>query len=137
MAEGILRDRAAEAGVELVIESAGTTGFHLGDPPDPRAIVAMRSHGVDIAGHAARKLRPDDYGAYDLMIAMDEPVLTELKEKQPHGAATPTVKLLSAFIPGDGPVDVPDPYYSSQFEPVIAMIEAAVPALLAQVKDAQ
>lgn len=140
LAEGFLRERAAAAGVTLTIDSAGTTGFHLGAPPDPRGVVAARGHGVDISGQIARKLRPDDYEAFDLIIAMDEQNLTELLQKQPHGSTTP-IKLFTDFIPGDGPVDVPvdvpDPYYTSRFDPVIEMIEAAIPALLAQATEAQ
>jgi protein-tyrosine phosphatase len=136
LAEGFLRARAEEAGVAVDVDSAGTTGFHLDDPPDPRAVVAARVHGVDIAGQTARKLRRDDYSAFDLLIAMDEQILAEMIEKQPEGARTPII-LFTDFIPGDGPKDVPDPYYSSQFDPVIEMIEAAIPALLAQACEAQ
>jgi protein-tyrosine phosphatase len=71
MAEGALRQAAAQRGIDLTIDSAGTGGWHVGDPPDPRAIATARARGVDLSGLRGRVVRAEDFHRFDLIVALD------------------------------------------------------------------
>ncbi|MEM7471288.1 MAG: low molecular weight protein-tyrosine-phosphatase [Pseudomonadota bacterium] len=131
LAEAILRKRAQELGLPLYVDSAGTGGWHSGDPPDPRAIVAARVHGLDIEEQRARKLRREDFTKFDRILVMDEQNLVDVIARRPTDVQTP-VNLITDYRKQPGPRDIPDPYYSSKFEPVIAMLEDCVEGLLDQ-----
>ncbi|HNH14752.1 MAG TPA: low molecular weight protein-tyrosine-phosphatase, partial [Rhodocyclaceae bacterium] len=72
-AEGVLKKIIKNSGLEMFIEvdSAGTHGYHAGEPPDPRAIAAAAKRGYDLKGLRARKVRRDDFALFDLVLAMD------------------------------------------------------------------
>lgn len=128
-AEGVLRARAAAAGFAgLLVDSAGTHGYHVGEPPDPRTIEAAARRGYDLSGLRARKLRPADYADFDLLLAMDRGHLRLLRGGCPP-AGLPRLRL---FLERD----VPDPYYGGDagFEQVLDLIEAGCDRLLAEVR---
>ncbi|MCY4334655.1 MAG: low molecular weight phosphotyrosine protein phosphatase [Litoreibacter sp.] len=131
LAEGILRKRAQEVGLSVFVDSAGTGSWHAGDPPDPRAIAAGRVHGIEIGDQRARKIRAEDFDKFDQILAMDEQNLVDVLARRPAGVMTP-VNLITDFRKTPGPTDIPDPYYSSKFEPVIAMLEDCIAGLLDQ-----
>lgn len=136
LSEGLCRAAAKSAGISLTIDSAGTSGWHAGDPPDPRCIVAAREHGFDISDQRSRVIRGEDFEAFDLIICMDEQNLQDVERRRPAGSST-LVKLLTEFRGESGPSDVPDPYYTSQFDPVIKLIEDCIPGLLDYAARAQ
>jgi protein-tyrosine phosphatase len=88
LAEGIFGHIVAEAGLtdDFTIASAGTGGWHEGDPPDQRSIATAKSHGIDISGQRARRVRPRDFTDFDLILAMDRDNLAVLEKSAPHGA---------------------------------------------------
>ena len=86
----------------IEVDSAGTGGWHAGDPPDQRATEAARRRGVTLRG-AARKVTRSDFDTFDLLLAMDEDNLDDLLAMAPRGSAHKVRKLAD--------VDVPDPYY--------------------------
>jgi protein-tyrosine phosphatase len=140
-AEGVMRRLLADArltGVE--VESAGTGGWHAGEPPDERATLAARRRGVTLEG-AARQVRADDFRKFDLLIAMDRANLRELLAQAPDEDAAEKVRLLREFDPasaGAPDLDVPDPYYGGDrgFETVLDMVEAACRGLLDELRAA-
>ncbi len=136
LAEGLCQTAAASAGITLTIDSAGTSGWHTGDPPDPRCIVAAREHGFDISDQRSRVIRSEDFEAFDLILCMDEQNLEDVERRRPAGSTTP-VRLLTEFRTDCSPRDVPDPYYTSQFNPVIKIIEDCMPGLLDYTARAQ
>ena len=73
-AEGVFRHLLAQRQVDLEVEvdSAGTHDYHVGEPPDPRAIAAARRRGIDLSTLRARSVQPQDFENFDLLIAMDE-----------------------------------------------------------------
>ena len=71
-AEGILRKRVEELGLEVVVDSAGTHGYHVGDAPDPRSIRAAAKRGYDISRLKGRKLSNDDFERFDFVVALDD-----------------------------------------------------------------
>ncbi len=131
MAEGILRAKAQDAGLELEIDSAATAGWHVGNPPDARAVVASRIKGYNIEDQMSRRFRSDDFETFDYIIAMDEAIRRDIEAKRPAGKSVPIV-LMSSFGPDAEDVDVPDPYYTGKFMPVIALLEGYVDGLVAQ-----
>ena len=86
-AEGVFRVAATRAGLldRLQIDSAGTHGYHAGEPPDRRAIVAASARGYDIAARRARQVERDDFARFHWILAMDQAnlrVLTELRARR-------------------------------------------------------
>ena len=110
LAEGALRAEAERIGLDVEIDSAGTGGWHAGEPPDRRAIAAARRQGIDIAGQRARKVRPDDFERFDHIVALDEENLAALEAmRPPDGRAR--LSLLLDHAPGRAGEGVADPYY--------------------------
>ena len=128
-AEGVLRAKLKQAGLQgrVVVDSAGTHGYHTGEAPDPRAIRHAAKRGYDIAGLHARPVVPADFGHFHWMLAMDEANLAWLKKRLPAGA-TPRIELLMPFAQvRRGEQAVPDPYYGAPagFERVLDLVEDA------------
>jgi protein-tyrosine phosphatase len=130
-AEGVMRRLIESAGLDIEVESAGTGGWHAGEPPDERAATAAARRGVTLEG-AARQVRPADFDRFDLLVAMDRGNLRELLALAPDDEAREKVRLLVADA------DVPDPYYGGDrgFENVLDMVEAACRELLDELRAA-
>lgn len=133
MAEAVLRAKLQRAGLgeAVVVDSAGTHGFHKGSRPDPRAVAQAARRGYVLDGLKSRPVVADDFMRFDLLLAMDRDNLDALRERCPpaeHGR----LRLLMPFAPA-APVDeVPDPYYGSVagFDIVLDMLEPACDGLL-------
>ena len=139
-AEGVMRQLLDEEGLadRVHVESAGTGGWHVGEPPDERATLAARQRGITLSG-AAQQVRPADFRDYDLLIAMDRGNLRELLAIAPDEEAAENVRLLREFDPAaSGDLDVPDPYFGGDrgFETVLDMVEAACRGLLDELRAA-
>jgi protein-tyrosine phosphatase len=131
MAEGVVGARAAAAGLEVVVDSAGTGGWHLGDPPHPQAVAAARARGYDIARQRARQVRPEDHRDFDLILAMDHANLGTLRRLAPADA-TARLRLMDEA----GGRDVPDPYGEGEaaYEHALDLIEAAAGRLVEELR---
>jgi protein-tyrosine phosphatase len=132
-AEAVVRDFAQRmAGIALEVDSAGTHGYHAGDAPDERSIVAARRRGFDLGKLRARVVEAEDFERFDLVLAMDDAVLERLRELAPRRHAE-RVRLFLDFAPGLGRRDVPDPYYggAAGFEEVLDLVEEGARGLLA------
>jgi protein-tyrosine phosphatase len=129
-AEGVMRRLIDDAGLDIEVDSAGTGGWHAGEPPDERATLAAQRRGVTLSG-AARQVRPDDFQRFDVLVAMDRGNLRELLALAPDEEAAAKVRLLVADA------DVPDPYYGGDrgFETVLDMVEAACRELLDELRS--
>jgi protein-tyrosine phosphatase len=134
-AEVVMRAMLADAGLEhrVVVDSAGTGGWHAGDLADPRARRTLRSHGYDGTDHRARRFEPEWLGERDLVVAMDGENLAFL-ESLASADTRPKLALLRSFDPAADPddLDVPDPYYEGAdgFEHVLALVEAGCAGLI-------
>jgi low molecular weight protein-tyrosine phosphatase len=140
-AEGVMRRLLEDAGLtdRVEVESAGTGGWHVGEPPDERATVAARRRGITLSG-AAQQVTPEDFRRFDLLIALDRANLRELLALAPDEDAAEKVRLLREFDPAaDGDLDVPDPYYGGDrgFETVLDMVEAACRGLIDELRAAE
>lgn len=131
-AEGMLRERLVQVGlVERVeVDSCGTGDWHVGEPPDARAIAAGAARGLDIAGLRGRQLRPRDFTEFDEILVMDQANLERVLSQKPAGA-TARVSRLMAYA-GQPETDVPDPYFGGDagFDFALDQIETAVEGLV-------
>ncbi|MFD7226875.1 low molecular weight protein-tyrosine-phosphatase [Streptomyces sp. NPDC059881] len=138
MAESVFRARVEEAGLGGLVEvdSAGTGGWHEGDGADHRTVTVLRANGYG-SGHVARQFRVSWFAGLDLVIALDQGHLRELRRLAPTDADAAKVRLLRSYDPAAGAeLDVPDPYYGGMdgFEECLEMVEAASEGLLAAVR---
>ncbi len=136
MAEGILRAKVAATPLadQVWIDSAGTHGYHIGEPPDPRAQETLARHGIDIAHLKGRKVESVDLSECDYVLAMDEENRRHLQRLP--GAQQGRVRLFLDFAPALGVREVPDPYYggASGFDRVYDLLDAAADGLLAEIR---
>jgi protein-tyrosine phosphatase len=136
-AEGVFRDYLKRNAPDLDVEvdSAGTHDYHVGEPPDPRALRAAAGRGLDLSGLRARQVEPRDFERFDLILAMDGDNHAELVRRSPPGLR-PRIRLLSEFASSPGRRDVPDPYYGGAhgFEEVLDLVEAAAAGLVEEVR---
>jgi len=127
-AEGVFRAIAAQelADLELTIDSAGTAGYHVGEPPDRRMREAAARRGYEISHLRARMVEPTDFEQFDLILAMDLQNLSTLERRAP-AQMRQRVRLFLEYAPEAGVSEVPDPYYggANGFEHVLDLIEAA------------
>ena len=137
-AEVVLRSLAAREAPDLVLEvdSAGTAGYHLGEPPDPRTRQAAARRGYDLTALRARIVEPGDFERFDLVLAMDRENLRVLRRRAPDSAHE-RLRLFLEFAPQGGIEDVPDPYYGGPngFEEVLDLVESAARGLLAHLRQ--
>lgn len=113
MAEGAMREVSRRRGVEIVVDSAGTGGWHVGDPPDRRARAAALASGVDISGQKARQITAQDFDRFDQVVAMDRSVFGDLDALRPD-AASGALSLFLDHVAGREGQDVADPYYGEE-----------------------
>ncbi len=130
-AKAVFDRKLAQAGLDLLTDSAGTSDYHAGRPPDARAQRIARDWGVDIAGQRARAVTAEDFERFDVIFAMDHDNLAALAALRP-ATSTVRVELLMTLAPDYGLAEVPDPYYGAEdgFRQVIDMLEAAADELV-------
>jgi protein-tyrosine phosphatase len=132
-AEGVFRHLVREAGLEgrIATDSAGTHGYHVGEPPDRRSVACARRRGIDISDLRARQVRALDFEEFDLLLAMDEGHRAALVRLAPPGARG-RVGLFLDHAPDAPRREVPDPYYGegTHFEEVFDLCERAARGLL-------
>lgn len=138
-AEGVFRSLVEEAGLadRIAIDSAGTGGWHEGDPPDRRARAAAHARGIVVGGRA-RPFHPDDFDRFDYVVAMDAENLAELSARAPNDEARARLSLLRDFDPeAPSGAEVPDPYYGGPdgFDRVLDLCLASCRALLDHVRE--
>jgi protein-tyrosine phosphatase len=138
IAEGVLRAKlhAAGLGAQVLVDSAGTHGYHTQEPPDARSIRIAAQRGYDIAGQRARPVVPEDFSRFDLLLAMDSSNLAWLQKRKPEDTQPRIELLLSHSLSRSGLTDVPDPYYGADtgFEVVMDLVEDACDGLVAQLR---
>jgi protein-tyrosine phosphatase len=137
-AQGVFEKLVAEMQLSdvVLIDSAGTHAYHVGEPPDSRANAAAQRRGIDLSGQKARRVREDDFEAYDYVLAMDRSNYEDLASLcLPEHRSK--LHLFLDFAPEMAMRDVPDPYYGGDtgFERVLDLIEAASGGLLARIRQ--
>jgi protein-tyrosine phosphatase len=152
LAEGILREKARAAGLDWVVESAGTNGYHTGEAPHPLSLKVARQHGIDIGNQRARRFIAADFQRFDLIYAMAGDVIDDMRRiAGRHGlrlsplGSTSSVPfavlgyqskvdlLMNEVHPGSNE-DVPDPWSGPEpgYHEVYAMIDKAADKIIAK-----
>jgi protein-tyrosine phosphatase len=129
-AEGVARKMAPD----LVLDSAGTGGWHAGEAPYAPMQAAALARGYDLSDLRARQFRRADFTKFSLILAMDRSNLADIEAQRPEGNATP-LRLFTDYLGPEnahfGTLDVPDPWYTRDFDATLDLIEACTRALLA------
>lgn len=132
-AEGVARGLAEKAGLahRFEFDSAGTHGYHIGEPPDPRTVAAAAKRGYDLAPLRARRVTDFDFVRFDHVLAMDRGHLDILKRACP-AERRHTLGLFLDYAVRHDEDEVPDPYYgdASGFERVLDLVEDAADSLI-------
>lgn len=130
-----MRAAAARTSIAVDVDSAGTGDWHVGHPPDPRAVATAARHGVDISGLRGRQVQPDDFYRFDRLIALDHHNLGDLRRLAP-AAPRASLSLLLDHAPRRQGQAVADPYFGDDagFERAWSDITSGVDGLLAELQ---
>lgn len=128
--EAVLKAKAQQMGVDIMVDSAGTIGYHQGNPPDPRAKAAGEKRGYSFRGIRARQVVEADFEEFDLILAADNDNLADLQQRCPAHLQHKLALFLS--FSDSNHDEIPDPYYGGDngFELVLDLIENASDNLL-------
>lgn len=139
-AEAAVREALEAEGLadEIEVASAGTGGWHIGDPPDRRMKRAAARAGLTVDG-SARQVAPEDFEYYDLLVAMDTSNYEQLCALAPDADARAKVRLFRDFEEGADDREVPDPYFGGRagFDRVVEIARAGARGLVAQLRDGE
>jgi len=137
-AEGVFKHVVKQAGMqdEIIIDSAGTHAYHIGESPDKRSQAKARENGVDLSRQRARKAITEDFERFDYIIAMDRSNLEDLKHLASTQEQHQKISLFMDYADNWNNTEVPDPYYggSNGFQEVFDMVTSASQGLLEQIK---
>lgn len=127
LAEGIMRAKVAENGLDWEIDSAGLGGWHEGEAPHQRSIAVAKKNGIDISMQKARKVEKKDFDEFDVIFPMDIDNRDALHEMASMREQRDKVRLIMDVVYPNKNVSVPDPYYSTDaaYENVFGMLEEA------------
>lgn len=132
-AEGVFRKLAETEELNFSLDSAGTSSWHVGDPPHPPMQKAAIARGYDLSDLRARQIRKHDFIAYDLILVMDKKNARAVERYRPEENTTPVVLFLD-YAPDQPIREMPDPYFTKQFDLVIDLCEAASEGLLERLR---
>ncbi len=122
LAEGILRHKAEQLALDIEVDSAGTSNYHIGQSPDSRGISVAFANGIDISHQKARQFELEDFDKFDYIIAMDKSNYSELMNLAGNSKNSKKIKLyMNLAYPGKN-IDVPDPYYDGRFVEVFDLL---------------
>lgn len=130
-AEGVFRALAQAEGLAVTVDSCGTGGWHAGEPPHPPSVAAARRRGYDLSALRARKITQDDFTRFDRILVMDRANLRDVRALAPSDGTQPELFLTHAPHHGE---EVPDPWYTGEFDRVLDMVEDASRGLIAALK---
>lgn len=135
--QGVFESLLASEGLDHAVaaDSAGTSDYHLGQAPDPRAVAAAARRGIELGHMRARKVGPADFHDFDLLLAMDRRNREALARMAPAGRQSRLAMFL-AFAPEIGIEEVPDPYFGGGdgFERVLDIAEAGSRGLIGHLR---
>lgn len=130
LAQAVMEQKAKAAGLNVDVDSAGTAGYHIGKPADPRSIKVGERFGYSLHQQRSRKVAISDFEQFDLILAMDQSNYDDLVDMAPSHLHH-KIKLLLSFSDNEL-LDVPDPYYGDDaaFEEILSLIESGCDGVL-------
>ncbi|MGM0612367.1 MAG: low molecular weight protein-tyrosine-phosphatase [Bacteroidota bacterium] len=132
MAQGILRNKIKEKGLNITVDSAGTSDFNVDALPDPRARKVLNENNMDISDLRGRQFTPDDFDTFDLILAMDEDNYENIIAQARNNSDNQKVEMLMNYLYTGENISVPDPYFGdiNSFHTVYELIDKATDQLL-------
>ena len=136
MAHGILEEKAKKRNKQLIVDSAGTANFHIGEMPDERAIKKMRNYNIDISKQKARQFHKNDFETFDYIFVMDTSNYENIIRMAKSEIHKQKVDLILNILYPQQNTSVPDPYYGgdSGFEKVYQLLDAACEKFIEKIK---
>jgi protein-tyrosine phosphatase len=133
--EAVARARFARAQLNIIVDSAGTENYHVGEPPDPRSLSSALTRGYDASAHRARQVCAADFAGFDKLLVMDRMNLRALTAMAP-GEGHDKIEMFLPFAGVAAPTDLPDPYYGQarNFVEVVDFAEQGIDGLIARLK---
>lgn len=137
VAEGIMKEKAKKYQLDLTVDSAGTSGWHNGELPDPRSMSNAAERGIDISDQRSRKVLLSDFDLFDKIYAMDRSNFQNLLALAPAAKQSKVEMILEHSHPGMKK-DVPDPYYTEDgFDEVFDLLDEACENLALKIKKGE
>lgn len=125
VAEGVMKAKAEKHGLNIEVDSAGTSGWHNGEKPDGRSMANAHENGIDISNQRSRKVVLSDFEEFDILYAMDESNYNNLLNMSPEKYHSKVKMILNELHPGEN-MSVPDPYYGNDgFQLVFDLLDEA------------
>ncbi len=131
MAEAIFRNLVKERGLahRIKVDSAGTGNWHVGEPPHNGTLNLLKEKGIDSSNLFAREFKSVDFDDYDYLVAMDAQNVQDMIQKKTSSKEVRVTKLLDE-CPTIQQSEVPDPWYTGDFEETYSLVSAGTTALL-------
>jgi protein-tyrosine phosphatase len=136
LAEGILADKVKKAGLNWIVDSAGTANYHVGEPPHRLSQKVAKINSIDISQQACRQFKKEDMLDFDKIYAMDNDVYNDIKRiSEDLWNPAKTDLLLNEIFPGEN-ADVPDPWYGMEkdYHEVYELIDKACDAIIGKIR---
>ena len=135
LAEGILKSKIE--GSHIIVDSAGTGGWHVGELPDPRSVAVARDHQIDITDQRCRKFVAADFDEFDLIYVMDRSNLTDVISMVRKREHIKKVRMILDELEPESGREVPDPYYGGEngFEEVFDLLDRACEQIVKKLND--
>lgn len=132
LAEGILRQKAAERNIDITADSCGTSSYHIDAPPDPRSIENAQQNGIDITDLRARQFRKEDFRNFDRIYVMDQSNYDDVAYLAENKEELRKVKMILDELEPNSKKPVPDPYFGGGdgFQRVHDLLDAACDKIL-------
>jgi protein-tyrosine phosphatase len=127
LAEGIMRSKLEKYHLNIIVDSAGTSNYHINENPDPRSIKNAHKNGIDISNLKARQFVVEDFDKFDLVYVMDEQNKIDVLKLARHDGDKLKVKLMLHELTNIAHKSVPDPYFGGEagFQLVFDLLDHA------------
>lgn len=137
LAEGILAHKMIQQGIKGKVDSAGFESYHMGDPPDPRAIGIALQHQIDISAQRVRVFHASDFDTFDRIYVMDESNMSMIRKKTRNQDDLKKVDFVMNLVYPGVNMEVPDPYYGNVelFEEAYRLLDLATDELAKHMKS--
>ena len=137
LADGLLRKKVADNKLNVIVDSAGTSSYHVGSAPDKRMILTADTRGVSIEKLQARVFTKSDFKDFDHIYVMDKSNLEDVLELAENEKDESKVSLILNEINPSSDNEVPDPYFGGQdgFAHVYDMLNEATDLIIEKIKN--
>lgn len=137
LAEAILRKKAEELSLPIIVDSAGTSNFHIGENPDKRTIKNAQKNGIDVSTLIARQFKPEDFEKFDIIYTMDNSNYENVISLAKNNSQKNKVRMIMNELYPNSNMPVPDPYFGGEegFQHVFELLDAACDKIIEKIKN--